>query len=655
MDFHIRRVRLLASSVTVANVARQLGTRGTMPRLLHPKAAHLDALFHTGVQIPPGVVLSLDEPVDIPAVNDLLACGPVIVRSALANEDGPVRSQAGLGQSIANCMDIQDVVEAVAKLRTHNQASQCQLLIQQQVAACELAVVACYNGAWFVELYPHRGSETLAGAQIPSFSGPLDWLEPDTRRQQLQNICDHVRRQAHVAGLDLDPGLDPDSDPNPGLNPDHLDLEIACTQTACWLVQARPLTAALAPDCAPFFARLAAQSPRPDLGGLLALDAEHNPEPLSPAHQSLIEWLKQHVAEAQSLEVLAGWLYLRRAPPSPTQPPADKNSLLTAARAAYQRLRTRDIPAARAQLDGFRDRFLRCHERTAWRTTLEAALQAFATIYRAYIRHNLGGLGRALEPLVAWSGATERPTCLFDRGQTLDVLPLCWDIQSPSLATYLGTVASVPAPPEPTDNELATALGELDDHLFALGLAMVACGYRRAGQLFGFGEDVFYLRLEHLLAASCTDFGENITRQKQLYQQVVRAPEFLYHGAPLSLPGRRHLRGMGIGAPFCGRLAIRRSLADVLQRPLADGEILAIPALTAQAAVVLHQLGIAAVCCEYGGWMSHAAIMSRELGLSALVGCRGCCELDDGLRVELDTVGGRLRLLAQGETFDVPA
>ena len=46
---------------------------------------------------------------------------------------------------------------------------------------------------------------------------------------------------------------------------------------------------------------------------------------------------------------------------------------------------------------------------------------------------------------------------------------------------------------------------------------------------------------------------------------------------------------------------------------------------------------------KHGGALSHAALMVRELGLSALIGCAGCSELPDGLRVELDTRLGRLR------------
>jgi phosphoenolpyruvate-protein kinase (PTS system EI component) len=108
-------------------------------------------------------------------------------------------------------------------------------------------------------------------------------------------------------------------------------------------------------------------------------------------------------------------------------------------------------------------------------------------------------------------------------------------------------------------------------------------------------------------------------------------------------PARTYLQGLAIGRPFTGPLHARRDLEDLLANPIPADAILAIPALTAQAAVALHALIIKAVCCEHGGAMSHAALMARELGLSALIGCRGCTSLPAGTRVHLDTRTARLR------------
>ena len=48
-----------------------------------------------------------------------------------------------------------------------------------------------------------------------------------------------------------------------------------------------------------------------------------------------------------------------------------------------------------------------------------------------------------------------------------------------------------------------------------------------------------------------------------------------------------------------------------------------------------------------GGPMSHAAVLSRELGIPAVVGAPGAMEaIPDGSRVEVDPVKGMVRVLA---------
>jgi phosphotransferase system enzyme I (PtsI) len=92
-----------------------------------------------------------------------------------------------------------------------------------------------------------------------------------------------------------------------------------------------------------------------------------------------------------------------------------------------------------------------------------------------------------------------------------------------------------------------------------------------------------------------------------------------------------------------GRIVQRRDLGDLLDRPPPPDAIVCIPALAAQAAVALAELGIRGVCTEHGGPLGHAALMVRELGCSALIGCRGCTTLPEGTKVSLDTTRARLR------------
>ncbi|MGB1278258.1 MAG: PEP-utilizing enzyme, partial [Nannocystaceae bacterium] len=245
-------------------------------------------------------------------------------------------------------------------------------------------------------------------------------------------------------------------------------------------------------------------------------------------------------------------------------------------------------------------------------------------------------------------GEKSIPSCLLTRAAYLDVLPVAWDLASPVLAEWVPT-ASLPThtPQALAPHQLATALGELDDHLFALALALVRQVYLRAAAVLEVAPpgDIFYLPLVELRQALADklDVREALRVQKNMHQQLPKqAPRLLYQGHPMAKPGHRPLEGMGLGPGVGGKLAVRHSLAETLADPPEPGTILVLPSLTAQAAVVLHTQGIRAVCCEYGGWMSHAAIMARELGISALIGCQGCTDLANGTPVWMDTSGGRL-------------
>ncbi|MCA9711749.1 MAG: hypothetical protein KDK70_38290, partial [Myxococcales bacterium] len=123
----------------------------------------------------------------------------------------------------------------------------------------------------------------------------------------------------------------------------------------------------------------------------------------------------------------------------------------------------------------------------------------------------------------------------------------------------------------------------------------------------------------------------------------------------VSFGRRARLRGIPLVPSFTGPLAPRADLAALLADPPPPEAIVTLPALTAPAAVALRQLGIRAVCCEHGGPLSHAALMARELRLSALVGCRGCTELPAGRHARLDTTAARLVLEPPTTNTDPPA
>jgi len=605
-----------------------------LPIAAAPKIAALARLQAAGLPVPAALALAdTREPDDEgwAAIDELLLLGPVIVRAALLAEDTADASGAGLGRSVARCHDRGAVRAALAEIAAaltdpwlrgyFDGPPAAQVLVQRQILGPWLAVVA-QSELRYVEL--HRlgdCDEVLAAGHTPDLAGPLPLFPPDLRAA-ISDLCDRVTAALPPArhGLDLELVADHDG--------------------SIWVVQARPLTRPLHPGWPDFAAAVRRELTCPEgqplpLPGLWVLDAEHNPAPLSPAHASLVRWLGSAHPTLARMQVLAGWLYIPgRLAPRPASATADQ------LRQALADLRTDHIPAARERL----------------RQIDHALLHPDAPALAGLIDRARADLVRVLEVHAALPSARPRQLlttgpqlCLQDREQHLDVLPAAWDIASPPLADLtldLGLTRATPAP-DPTDpDQLAILLGELDDHLFALGLAPLRRVYLRAAEHLGLApQDIFLLPpslLRRRLLAPDEPLDLARRRREHAYTLALYPPLQMYDGLPVPTPGGGHLRGLPIGPAAEGPLHPRHDLEDLGARPLPPGAVLAIPALTAQAAVVLRALGIRAVCCEHGGALSHAALMARELGLSALIGCRGCTAIPPGTRVRLEPRSGRL-------------
>ncbi|WAS93764.1 PEP-utilizing enzyme [Nannocystis punicea] len=606
-----------------------------------PKSAVLSRLHRAGLPVPPGLAVSpeqLAEPEVRRRIADLLAGGPAIVRAALANEDTTDAAAAGLGLSVPDCRDLADVDRAAGAiaeaaqdpwlLRYSGRAPAYQLLVQRQVERRWLAVAAAdRGGARLLELHDITRPDALAAGATPTWSGPLALAEPAVAAA-ITSIFDHVAStMSEVPSLDLE-----------------LVIDLA---GATWLVQARPLARPLVPGWPEFCAAVApAEDHVPDLPGLWRLDGEHNPAVLSPAHAGLVTWL---IGQGAGLRLLGGWLY-ERASSSGRSSTVDPHQALAD-------LRGRHLPAARRVLEEFIEKSLAGDLRPLLARALEHVRATLAV--HAEVRVDLPPELPAPDPQVLLS--------LHDRGDYLDVLPAAWDIASPALADLVDPTCLDRKPAgreggsdtgrategviDPRDPQRAAVLvRELDDHLFALGLAPLRRIYLTAGERLGLGDDVFLLAPDELgLALAGRDLPDLAARRReQQHRASLRPPPALFDGRPLPVSPRRRLCGIAVGASVRGVVARRVDLADLLARPPEPDAVVVLPALTAQAAVALRALGVRAVCCDYGGALSHAALMARELGLSALIGCAGCSELPDGIEVELDTRAGRLRLLAQG-------
>ncbi|MEZ4448667.1 MAG: PEP-utilizing enzyme [Nannocystaceae bacterium] len=668
---------------------------GADPPVLQPKAAHLDRLRSAGLPVPEGLVVELAairakagaRRLDR-AIEKLLGTGPVIVRSALAIEDRAESSAAGLGLTIGDLRSVAAVREALAaveeaadtpwlrRLRGPGRAEDMAIL-QRHVAATAVIVAAQRTDApTLIEVYD-GGLEALSGASSPRFSGPLDRY-PDRARSALRALIERA-----AAPIDAVHGV---------------DLELLVDgEDRLWVAQARPLTAPLCDDAGPLARAVADEG-----GGLptrwLRLDADHNPRPLSPAHAWLVRWLAERRPARIHAQVLAGWLFddLDAAPPPPEDGAIDEPS------AALHHLREVEIPAARGRLAAI-EGDLAVDERAAIAAAIDPALAAMLAASDALARLEPARARPRRLPEAADVG-DGIAACLDERRDFVDILPSAWDVAAPTLGELVESSATeadgasvdaaarrkasaaperAPAevadpPPRlgtrrdpddlaptdsgdlaPTDSgDLAASpdpdalavwrLREQDDHLFALGLAPLRRVYLRAAAALGIDRTrVFDLEPPELASALAGDleWAPLLERREALGRRraALHPPLELLGGHALPASARGPLGGVGLGPAVSGPIHHRRDLAELLAAPPPAGAIVVMPAFTAPAALVVHELGLQAVCSAHGGALSHAALMARELGLSALLGCRGALELPEGTIVELDTLRGRLR------------
>ena len=104
------------------------------------------------------------------------------------------------------------------------------------------------------------------------------------------------------------------------------------------------------------------------------------------------------------------------------------------------------------------------------------------------------------------------------------------------------------------------------------------------------------------------------------------------------------LRGLGIGTSShrgVARVAIDPDrVLDVME----PGDVLVAPWTAPTYNAVLAIAG--GIVVQEGGLLSHAAVMARELGIPAVIGCRGAMSLiGDGDVVDVDAGAGEVRVV----------
>jgi pyruvate,water dikinase len=192
---------------------------------------------------------------------------------------------------------------------------------------------------------------------------------------------------------------------------------------------------------------------------------------------------------------------------------------------------------------------------------------------------------------------------------------------------------------------------------------------RHAGQLTGHGDDLFFLELPEtigLLRGDPAPLASAPARRAsyQTYQALPSYPALIRgHFDPIRWaadPNRRSdyyderaqtAKPAGAIAGFPGAAGVVEGIARVLRTPedaaqLGDGEILVTTVTNIGWTPIFPRA--AAVVTDVGAPLSHAAIVARELGIPAVVGCgNATMRLHSGDRIRVDGSHGTVEVLHQ--------
>ncbi len=105
------------------------------------------------------------------------------------------------------------------------------------------------------------------------------------------------------------------------------------------------------------------------------------------------------------------------------------------------------------------------------------------------------------------------------------------------------------------------------------------------------------------------------------------------------------LHGLGVGSGVYRGVARVATDPDAVLEAMEPGDVLVAPWTAPTYNAVLAIAG--AVVVQEGGLLSHAAVMARELGIPAVIGCRRAMNLiGDGGLIDVDADAGEVRLVA---------
>jgi len=412
------------------------------------------------------------------------------------------------------------------------------------------------------------------------------------------------------------------------------------------IVQQRPITA---------FAPPAFPAAPPD-GAPWKLDAEHNPEPLSPAQEGLVA----RVANAPGLRqcVLAGYLYgTREGAPKPPRmfAPADLLRAFDEELAPAMEAILAPLESAAQPLETALDAYVRCYE--IYATAGASLARARAALAHLVRMNDLDP--RLAQVLVAGTPTetTARDQALWE-GKSLDrwaALAPIWDVASATWGE--NPPARPPHDGASPDQRRAAAAKRADELLHELlrTLPRMARGAikhllpaARAAHALGERDDLYFARAQRLVRCALLARGpapaifflplgaafdpEPAARAQAEHEQrrrLVPPPRF-WAGRPDYGPppaAGAILRGLGTGGRARGRVGD------------GPGEIRVVPTLLPQTSSTL--VGAAGVVTDHGGLLSHGATQAREYGVPAVLGVRtATAVLKPGDRVLVDADRG---------------
>jgi pyruvate,water dikinase len=416
-------------------------------------------------------------------------------------------------------------------------------------------------------------------------------------------------------------------------------------------------------------------------------DVAHNPDPLSPAQQGLVERVEAAGLAPWSLRVCTGFLYSApRGEPLPQTPTVRELELRgVELAAALGKTIIHDAPLSVAEAI---ERYLAFY--AIWARELSPLIAAARKALPAALvkRGHADADAIAAELIGTRASAVEATLLAAARGdldeadveRQLGCLAAAWDVSVPTFAEQPGllrdavgraraVLATLGGRTEPEPSRLAAELAtevtlarfaaelaEQDDMLFARAQRMVRTALlQRSAELGLRGDDVFWLPLEDVASSAPVPPIDPIDAHRRASGARAAAARAASWRMPLVVGGEAAaagaapaLHGQGTGSRVAGRVVRFTSLASAIA--VGPGDVVVTRAVTPALAVLVA--GCAALVSETGGLLDHGAALARELGIPCVVGCRDAWStLTDGTLVSVDGYGGVVTPIVTGVVY----